>query len=53
MSATRLVDDSKEWADAIKKRFLDAGGSAEDFEKHLEAINKELESRAAKQPKPS
>lgn len=46
---TKLVDNSKEWADALKKRFVDAGGSADDFEKHLEALNKELESRAAKQ----
>lgn len=46
---TTLKDNSKEWADALKKRFVEAGGSAEDFEKTLEGLNNELESRAAQE----
>lgn len=45
---TKLTDNSKEWAAQLKKQFLDAGGSAADFELHLEALNKELASREAK-----
>lgn len=45
---TTLVDNSKEWADALKQRFVEAGGKAEDFEAHLESLNKELASRDAR-----
>lgn len=45
---TTLVDNSKEWSDQLRKRFLEAGGSADDFEDHIAALNRELESRAAK-----
>lgn len=44
---TTLKDNSKEWVDALKKRFTEAGGSAEEFEKHLEDVTKELQSREA------
>jgi hypothetical protein len=42
---TILEDNSKEWADGIRKQFLDAGGNAADFEKHLEEMQKEMDAR--------
>ncbi len=44
---TTLVDNSKEWADAIRKQFLDAGGDAAELEKHLEAMQEEMDARQA------
>lgn len=45
---TTLVDNSKEWADTLKARFMEAGGKAEDFEAHLESLHKELAARDAR-----
>ena len=50
MAATikiNLVDNSKEWADALRSRFIDGGGAADEFEAHLAELNRELESRVA------
>lgn len=50
MAATikiNLVDNSKEWADALRSRFIDGGGAADEFEAHLAGLNRELESRVA------
>ena len=44
---TTLTDNSKEWVEELKANFLKAGGSADGFEKHLEDLNGELQSREA------
>lgn len=44
---TTLTDNSKEWVEELKARFIEGGGSAKGFEKHLEDLNGELQSREA------
>lgn len=42
---TTLVDNSKEWADRVRKHFAETGGDAADLEKHLEAMQQEMDAR--------
>ena len=43
----KVTDNSPEWVAALKARFIEGGGAAEDFEGHLESLNNELDSRQA------
>lgn len=46
---TELKDNSKDWVEKLKARFIEGGGAAKDFEAHAKALSDELNSRKARQ----